>query len=68
MSIRHYMGIIFSPAFQSLLRGRASEREASLQVPAEVRQARRDELVSLQQDIGQDFANSLVGKEVRDSL
>ena len=34
------------------------------QVPQEVRQARRDELVSLQQDIGQDFASSLVGREV----
>lgn len=35
-----------------------------LQVPVEVRQARRDELVSLQQDIGQDFAQSLIGREV----
>lgn len=36
-----------------------------LQVATEVRQARRDELVSLQQDIGQEFAISLIGREVR---
>ena len=31
----------------------------------DLRQARRDEVTSLQQDIGQEFAQSLVGKEVR---
>lgn len=35
-----------------------------LQVPHDVREARRDELVSLQQDVGQDFAESLVGCQV----
>lgn len=35
-----------------------------LQVPNDVREARRDELVSLQQDVGQDFAESLVGCQV----
>ncbi|KAK9830594.1 hypothetical protein WJX81_002766 [Elliptochloris bilobata] len=34
------------------------------QVEEGVRQARRDELISLQQDIGQEFAESLVGREV----
>ncbi len=33
-----------------------------------MRQARRDELISLQQDIGQEFAQSLVGQEVPPSL
>lgn len=36
-----------------------------LQVPQEVREARRDELVSLQEHVGQQFAESLVGSEVR---
>ena len=36
-----------------------------LQVADEVRQARRDELVSQQQQISTDFAESLVGTEVR---
>lgn len=35
-----------------------------MQVPYDVREARRDELVSLQQDVGQDFAESLVGRQV----
>lgn len=39
-----------------------------LQVPEEVRQARRDELVSQQQQISTDFAESLVGTEVRMQL
>jgi hypothetical protein len=34
------------------------------QVPAKLRQRRRDELISLQQRIGEEFAASLVGKEV----
>ncbi|CAK0736137.1 hypothetical protein CVIRNUC_000697 [Coccomyxa viridis] len=34
------------------------------QVPVETRQARRDELISQQQLIGQRFAESLIGKEV----
>lgn len=34
------------------------------QVPEEVRQARRDALISQQQDISQAFAESLVGREV----
>lgn len=37
---------------------------AVLQIPKEVREARRDELISLQQRIGQDHAASLVGQEV----
>ena len=37
---------------------------ALLQVPEEVRQARRDQLVSQQQQISTDFAESLVGTEV----
>ena len=36
----------------------------NLQVSHDVREARRDELVSLQQDVGQDFAESLVGCQV----
>ena len=38
------------------------------QVPQDVREARRDELVSLQQHVGQDFAESLVGRQVNLSL
>ena len=34
------------------------------QVPEDVRQARRDALISQQQDISQSFAESLVGREV----
>lgn len=34
------------------------------QVPQDVREARRDELVSLQQDVGQDFAESLIGCQI----
>jgi hypothetical protein len=34
------------------------------QVPVKLRQRRRDELISLQQRIGEEFAASLVGKEV----
>ena len=34
------------------------------QVGEEVRHARRDELISLQQDIGQNFAESLLGRQV----
>ena len=34
------------------------------QVDEEVRHARRDELISLQQDIGQQFSESLLGREV----
>ena len=34
------------------------------QVDEEVRHARRDELISLQQDIGQNFAESLLGRQV----
>ena len=36
-----------------------------LQIPKEAREARRDELISLQQGIGQGFAESLVGQEVK---
>ncbi|EIE24277.1 MiaB-like tRNA modifying enzyme [Coccomyxa subellipsoidea C-169] len=36
----------------------------SEQVPEEIRQARRDSLISQQQDISQTFAESLVGREV----
>jgi hypothetical protein len=35
-----------------------------LQIPHDVREARRDELVSLQQDVGQHFAESLIGCQV----
>ena len=35
------------------------------QVPQEVREARRDELVSLQQRIGEEWAGTHVGQEVR---
>lgn len=35
-----------------------------VQVPQDVREARRDELVSLQQHVGQGFAQSLVGRQV----
>lgn len=35
-----------------------------VQVPAKTRERRRDELISLQQRIGEQFAASLVGKEV----
>ncbi|KAL3144986.1 hypothetical protein ABBQ32_003490 [Trebouxia sp. C0010 RCD-2024] len=35
------------------------------QVPQDVREARRDELVSLQQHVGEGFAESLVGRQVR---
>ena len=34
------------------------------QVPPEIREARRDELISLQQRIGQEFAESMTGREV----
>ena len=34
------------------------------QVPQDVREARRDELVELQQHVGQSFAGSLVGQQV----
>ncbi len=37
----------------------------NLQVPHDVREARRDELVSLQQDVGQEFAESLIGRQVQ---
>ena len=40
----------------------------ALQVPQDVREARRDELVSLQQNIGQEFAESLVGRQVQHKL
>ncbi len=36
----------------------------AMQVDTEVRQARRDELISQQQGISQRFAESLVGREV----
>ena len=36
----------------------------SLQVPEEERQARRDELVALQQEVGERFAEGMVGQEV----
>ena len=39
--------------------------ETLLQVPREEREARRDELISLQQGIGQTFAESLLGREVQ---
>lgn len=35
-----------------------------VQVPQDVREARRDELVELQQHVGQSFAESLVGQQV----
>ena len=35
-----------------------------VQVPQDVREARRDELVSLQQHVGESFAESLVGRQV----
>lgn len=35
-----------------------------VQVPQDVREARRDELQELQQDVGQSFAESLVGRQV----
>lgn len=35
-----------------------------LQVPEEERQARRDELVALQQEVGERFAEGMVGQEV----
>ena len=35
-----------------------------MQVPKDVREARRDELQELQQDVGQSFAESLVGRQV----
>ena len=38
------------------------------QVEEDVRQARRDELVSLQQGIGRDFAEALAGSEARPSV
>lgn len=37
---------------------------AALQVAPEVREARRDELISLQQRVGEEWAKSHVGKEV----
>lgn len=40
--------------------------DLSLQVPKHVREARRDELVSLQQEVGQRHAESLAGREVHD--
>lgn len=40
-------------------------RAPTLQVPPEVREARRDELISLQQRVGEEWAKSHVGKEVR---
>lgn len=35
-----------------------------VQVPQDVREARMDELQELQQDVGQNFAESLVGRQV----
>ena len=37
----------------------------SVQLPAEVREARRDELISLQQRVGEEWAKTHVGQEVR---
>ena len=48
-----------------MLMGSAQQMCVVVQVPQELREARRDELVSLQQHVGQGFAESLVGSEVR---
>ena len=42
----------------------AAEVVLYLQVPEDVREARRDELVAQQQDISAAFAESLIGREV----
>jgi tRNA A37 methylthiotransferase MiaB len=42
----------------------ASESVSYFQVPEDVREARRDELVAQQQDISAAFAESLIGREV----
>ena len=42
--------------------------KGGIQVDDGVRQARRDELISLQQDVGQEFAESLLGQEVHPVL
>lgn len=45
-------------------RHNADKSKAFVQVDQDVREARRDELVSLQQRVGEEFAESLVGRQV----
>lgn len=53
-----------SAAHQAVLINHSDE-SVHMQVPQDVREARRDELVSLQQHVGEGFAESLVGRQVR---
>ena len=50
------------------VRLKAFSLKIQFQVPQDVRQARKDELESLQQDIGMEFAESLVGRQVQDGI
>ena len=52
-----------APSYHTPLSPHARARRPA-QVPAEVREARRDELVSQQQRLGEEWAASLVGQEV----
>ncbi len=42
----------------------AAELPQEMRVPTRVRERRRDELISLQQRIGEEFAEGLVGREL----
>ena len=57
-------GLCLLPFTHTAAKGCACSPLCLLQVPQDVREARRDELVSLQQDVGQDFAESLIGCQV----
>jgi hypothetical protein len=57
--------LLFCGSFPVPVPARCSNDVLPHQVPQEVRQARRDALISQQQDISQEFAESLIGREVR---